>query len=135
MSTLINEPSQINMFFINLVWISWEKIAKTKPTIFYWFIIIFSQISNQTDSLHPYLEIGIITLLFCYLFIFCLLRSLDGHVQAMAWTYARGDHMTKEHILVYWLAPIKATILAVWTFKLLGRAAKSKSDWRNAILR
>jgi len=46
----------------------------------------------------------------------------------MAWTYARGDNITKEHILVYWLAPIKATILAVWTFKLLVRGAKSKSD-------
>ncbi|XP_061356000.1 probable aquaporin SIP2-1 [Gastrolobium bilobum] len=53
----------------------------------------------------------------------------------MGWAYARGDHITKEHILVYWLAPIKATILAVWTFKLLLRpvkedktGSKSKSD-------
>ncbi|KAK7286630.1 hypothetical protein RJT34_21766 [Clitoria ternatea] len=54
---------------------------------------------------------------------------------AMGWAYARGDHITKEHILVYWLAPIEATILAVWTFKLLVQpakeditASKSKSD-------
>ncbi|XP_027352827.1 probable aquaporin SIP2-1 [Abrus precatorius] len=53
----------------------------------------------------------------------------------MGWAYARGDHITKEHILVYWLAPIEATILAVWTFKLLVQpvkedraASKSKSD-------
>lgn len=53
----------------------------------------------------------------------------------MGWAYARGDHITKEHILVYWLAPIEATILAVWTFKLLVRpvkedktGSKSKSD-------
>ncbi|KAF9664483.1 hypothetical protein SADUNF_Sadunf16G0023500 [Salix dunnii] len=37
----------------------------------------------------------------------------------MGWAYARGDHITKEHILVYWLAPIEGTLLAVWTFKLL----------------
>ncbi|KAK7290729.1 hypothetical protein RIF29_05358 [Crotalaria pallida] len=53
----------------------------------------------------------------------------------MGWAYARGDHITKEHILVYWLAPIEATILAVWTFKLLVKPlkeektdSKSKSD-------
>ncbi|KAJ0043330.1 hypothetical protein Pint_18386 [Pistacia integerrima] len=37
----------------------------------------------------------------------------------MGWAYARGDHITKEHILVYWLAPMEATLLAVWTFKLV----------------
>ncbi|XP_050231482.1 probable aquaporin SIP2-1 [Mercurialis annua] len=37
----------------------------------------------------------------------------------MGWAYARGDHITKEHILVYWLAPIEATLLAVWIFKLV----------------
>ncbi|KAK7377972.1 hypothetical protein VNO80_03408 [Phaseolus coccineus] len=53
----------------------------------------------------------------------------------MGWAYARGDHITKEHFFVYWLAPIEATILAVWTFKLLvqpakedNTASKSKSD-------
>ncbi|KAH7839818.1 hypothetical protein Vadar_009178 [Vaccinium darrowii] len=30
----------------------------------------------------------------------------------MGWAYARGDHWTKEHIIVYWLAPIEATLLA-----------------------
>ncbi|KAK9122551.1 hypothetical protein Sjap_012153 [Stephania japonica] len=37
----------------------------------------------------------------------------------MGWTYARGDHITKEHIYVYWIAPIEATLLAVWTFRLI----------------
>lgn len=37
----------------------------------------------------------------------------------MGWAYARGDHISKEHILVYWLAPIEATLLAVWAFRLL----------------
>ncbi|GMH20239.1 hypothetical protein Nepgr_022080 [Nepenthes gracilis] len=54
---------------------------------------------------------------------------------AMGWAYARGDHITKEHILVYWLAPIEGTLLAVWIFKLIfgtGKEAKehvkAKSD-------
>uniref|UniRef100_A0A6M2F6J8 Aquaporin SIP2-1 n=1 Tax=Populus davidiana TaxID=266767 RepID=A0A6M2F6J8_9ROSI len=42
----------------------------------------------------------------------------------MGWAYARGDHITKEHILVYWLAPIQGALLAVWTFKLLFRPQK-----------
>lgn len=36
----------------------------------------------------------------------------------MGWAYARGEHITKEHILVYWFAPMEATLLAVWMFKL-----------------
>lgn len=39
----------------------------------------------------------------------------------MGWAYARGEHITKEHILVYWIAPIQGTILAILTFKLLFR--------------
>ncbi|KAI5427503.1 probable aquaporin SIP2-1 [Lathyrus oleraceus] len=53
----------------------------------------------------------------------------------MGWAYARGDHITKEHFLVYWLAPIEGTIFAVWTFKWLFRpvnkdkaGSKRKSD-------
>ncbi|XP_058750653.1 probable aquaporin SIP2-1 [Vicia villosa] len=42
----------------------------------------------------------------------------------MGWAYARGDHITKEHFLVYWLAPIEGTIFAVWTFKWLFRPRK-----------
>ncbi|KAF5747911.1 aquaporin SIP2-1 [Tripterygium wilfordii] len=46
---------------------------------------------------------------------------------AMGWAYARGDHITKEHILVYWLAPIEATLLAVWTFRLVVRPQKEQT--------
>lgn len=46
----------------------------------------------------------------------------------MGWAYARGEHITKEHILVYWLAPIEATLLAVWTFKLLIRPLKEEKS-------
>ncbi|KAK7396074.1 hypothetical protein VNO78_16821 [Psophocarpus tetragonolobus] len=45
----------------------------------------------------------------------------------MGWAYARGDHITKEHFFVYWLAPIEATIFAVWIFKFLVQPAKTKS--------
>lgn len=41
----------------------------------------------------------------------------------MGWAYARGDHISKEHILVYWLAPIEATLLAVWVFRLAVKPA------------
>nr|GEV47057.1 probable aquaporin SIP2-1 [Tanacetum cinerariifolium] len=37
----------------------------------------------------------------------------------MGWAYARGDHITKEHLLVYWLAPVVGTVLAAWTFRLI----------------
>ncbi|TQD90815.1 hypothetical protein C1H46_023655 [Malus baccata] len=37
----------------------------------------------------------------------------------MGWAYARGDHFTKEHIMVYWLAPMEATLLAIWTFRVV----------------
>ncbi|XAR65005.1 hypothetical protein NMG60_11008938 [Bertholletia excelsa] len=55
---------------------------------------------------------------------------------AMGWAYARGNHWTKEHVFVYWLAPVEATLLAVWIFKLLprpmekekGRTKAKKSD-------
>lgn len=47
----------------------------------------------------------------------------------MGWAYARGDHITKEHILVYWLAPIQATLLSLWSFKLVVRPlAEKKRD-------
>ncbi|XP_021749166.1 probable aquaporin SIP2-1 [Chenopodium quinoa] len=46
----------------------------------------------------------------------------------MGWAYARGDYITKEHIFVYWLAPIEATLLAVWIFKVLFPKAIEESD-------
>ncbi|XP_038903033.1 probable aquaporin SIP2-1 [Benincasa hispida] len=44
----------------------------------------------------------------------------------MGWAYARGEHITIEHILVYWIAPIQGTIVAVLTFKLLFRQPKEE---------
>ncbi|XP_042472769.1 aquaporin SIP2-1-like [Zingiber officinale] len=38
---------------------------------------------------------------------------------AFGWAFARGDHIRLEHLIVYWFAPVQATLLGVWTFKLL----------------
>ncbi|CAH1445783.1 unnamed protein product [Lactuca virosa] len=46
----------------------------------------------------------------------------------MGWAYARGDHITKEHLVVYWVAPMVATLLAAWTFRHLVRPSDSKQD-------
>ncbi|CAH9127501.1 unnamed protein product [Cuscuta epithymum] len=46
----------------------------------------------------------------------------------LGWAYARGDHITKEHIQVYWLAPIQATLLAVWSFRLLFPLQKDDNE-------
>lgn len=46
----------------------------------------------------------------------------------MGWAYARGDHITKEHILVYWVAPVQATLLAAWTFRHLVRPSKQEKE-------
>lgn len=46
----------------------------------------------------------------------------------MGWAYARGDHITKEHIVVYWAAPIQATILAVMTFHLVVKPLTEEKD-------
>ena len=40
-------------------------------------------------------------------------------LQAFAWAYARGDHTTFDHLLVYWLAPLQATLLGVWVVTFL----------------
>ncbi|KAK9053628.1 hypothetical protein SSX86_024702 [Deinandra increscens subsp. villosa] len=46
----------------------------------------------------------------------------------MGWAYARGDHITKEHWVVYWLAPMEATLLAAWTFSYLVRPSKQEKE-------
>ncbi|KAI7736895.1 hypothetical protein M8C21_032326 [Ambrosia artemisiifolia] len=46
----------------------------------------------------------------------------------MGWAYARGEHITKEHLLVYWIAPIQATLLAAWVFRYLVRPSKQEKE-------
>ncbi|KAL5707809.1 MIP aquaporin [Ranunculus cassubicifolius] len=51
---------------------------------------------------------------------------------AMGWAYERGEHITKDHLIVYWLAPIEASLISSWTFRLLFKPkkeeVKAKSD-------
>ncbi|XP_074306819.1 putative aquaporin SIP2-1 [Silene latifolia] len=49
------------------------------------------------------------------------------------WAHARGNHITKEHIIVYWLAPIEGTLLAVWISGLLFQKLKEKEDTKSKI--
>ncbi|KAL8208488.1 hypothetical protein R6Q57_007900 [Mikania cordata] len=54
-----------------------------------------------------------------------------GHMNpsaVMGWAYALGVHKTKQHIIVYWLAPIEASLLAVWTFRLLVCCSKPEKQ-------
>ncbi|XP_054818087.1 probable aquaporin SIP2-1 [Prosopis cineraria] len=60
-----------------------------------------------------------------------LTGGIMNPASVMGWAYNRGDHITKEHILVYWLAPVKATLLAVWIFKLLVRPATRENQHKN----
>ncbi|XP_073146158.1 probable aquaporin SIP2-1 [Henckelia pumila] len=45
----------------------------------------------------------------------------------MGWAFANGEHISKEHLIVYWLAPIEATLAAVWIFGLLVRSKKDET--------
>lgn len=47
---------------------------------------------------------------------------------AFAWAYARGDHTTFDHLLVYWLAPLQATLLGVWVVTFLTKPKKIKDN-------
>nr|GEX40541.1 probable aquaporin SIP2-1 [Tanacetum cinerariifolium] len=42
-----------------------------------------------------------------------LTEGLLTFTHAIGWAYAFDAHITKEHIIVYWLAPIEATLLGV----------------------
>ncbi|CAN0890601.1 Probable aquaporin SIP2-1 [Linum grandiflorum] len=51
----------------------------------------------------------------------------------MGWAYARGDHLTTEHVYVYWVAPLVATLLAVGIFRLVcGRSKDIKIEKENS---
>ncbi|EYU20841.1 hypothetical protein ABFS82_11G017700 [Erythranthe guttata] len=49
----------------------------------------------------------------------------------IGWAFANGEHITKQHLIVYWLAPIEATVAAVWVFRILARPEKLKPEKLN----
>ncbi|CAA7398319.1 unnamed protein product [Spirodela intermedia] len=69
-----------------------------------------------------------------------ILRLLVGGcmnpASAFGWAFSRGDHITKEHLFVYWLAPLEGTLLGFWVSSLLveegpppqGEEENKKSD-------
>ncbi|CAA0819368.1 Probable aquaporin SIP2-1 [Striga hermonthica] len=44
----------------------------------------------------------------------------------MGWAFANGEHITKKHLIVYWLAPVEATLASVWVFGILFRPEKDE---------
>ncbi|KAL2480835.1 putative aquaporin SIP2-1 [Abeliophyllum distichum] len=46
----------------------------------------------------------------------------------MGWAFARGEHISKEHLIVYWLAPMEATLAAVWAFRVIVRPEKFETS-------
>ncbi|XP_035840975.1 uncharacterized protein LOC110915194 isoform X2 [Helianthus annuus] len=58
----------------------------------------------------------------------CMNPAAMTKFEAVGWAYALGVHKTKEHIVVYWFAPIEATLLVVWTFRLLVRQPKPEKQ-------
>ncbi|KAM0953960.1 putative major intrinsic protein [Dioscorea sansibarensis] len=55
-----------------------------------------------------------------------LTGGIMNPASAFGWAFARGDHITLEHLLVYWVAPIHAALLGMWTFRLFTETGKSK---------
>ncbi|CAA2974153.1 probable aquaporin SIP2-1 [Olea europaea subsp. europaea] len=45
----------------------------------------------------------------------------------MGWAFAHGEHTSKKHLIVYWLAPMEATLAAVWAFRLIVRPKKDET--------
>ncbi|KAJ0961537.1 hypothetical protein J5N97_001710 [Dioscorea zingiberensis] len=55
-----------------------------------------------------------------------LTGGIMNPASAFGWAFARGDHITQEHLLVYWVAPIHAALLGMWTFRLFTETGTTK---------
>ncbi|RWV89395.1 hypothetical protein GW17_00048456, partial [Ensete ventricosum] len=67
---------------------------------------------------------------FAKLVLHVLASDITGGVMnpasAFGWAYAQGKHLTKEHLCVYWLAPMEATSMVVWICSLFIKLPKQK---------
>ncbi|XP_072993389.1 aquaporin SIP2-1-like [Typha latifolia] len=52
---------------------------------------------------------------------------------AFGWAYVQGEHLTKEHLSVYWLAPMEATLAGVWICSLFFEPQKHRRQHRKQI--
>ncbi|KAJ3683005.1 hypothetical protein LUZ60_013232 [Juncus effusus] len=50
-----------------------------------------------------------------------LTGGIMNPASAFGWAFARGDHVTIEHVLVYWFAPIQATIFGIWAVRFFAK--------------
>ncbi|XP_071724327.1 probable aquaporin SIP2-1 [Rutidosis leptorrhynchoides] len=46
----------------------------------------------------------------------------------VGWAYARGQALSDEHLLVYWIFPFEATLLAVWISSFLVKPHKEEKE-------
>ncbi|KAK9122550.1 hypothetical protein Sjap_012152 [Stephania japonica] len=46
---------------------------------------------------------------------------------AIGWSYIDGKFISEEHLLVYCLAPVEATLLAVWIFRLFVKPTEEEN--------
>nr|DAD43108.1 TPA_asm: hypothetical protein HUJ06_001338 [Nelumbo nucifera] len=82
-------------------------------------IVVISLEAAQNHSSNFLLETW--TSSICRLALHLLGSDLTGGCMnpafAIGQAFAQGGYINKDHIFVYWLAPIEATLLGVWTFK------------------
>ncbi|XP_031473485.2 probable aquaporin SIP2-1 isoform X2 [Nymphaea colorata] len=48
-----------------------------------------------------------------------LTGGIMNPASAAGWAFVLGNQTARQHLLVYWIAPIQATILAAWAFRWL----------------
>ncbi|CAA6661945.1 unnamed protein product [Spirodela intermedia] len=72
---------------------------------------------------------------FIFVHLFFLFLGTSVLSPGLRWAFSRGDHITKEHLFVYWLAPLEGTLLGFWVSSLLveGPLHKVKRRTRNQI--
>ncbi|KAJ3699714.1 hypothetical protein LUZ61_003419 [Rhynchospora tenuis] len=57
-----------------------------------------------------------------------LTGGIMNPASAFGWAFARGDHITLEHVLVYWVAPIQAALFGVWAAKQFTKSKSTKAQ-------
>nr|CAD1821999.1 unnamed protein product [Ananas comosus var. bracteatus] len=62
--------------------------------------------------------ISSISKVMCHIISSDMTGGIMNPAAAFGWAYAQGQHLTKEHLCVYWLAPMEATLLGVWIASL-----------------
>ncbi|XP_031496177.1 probable aquaporin SIP2-1 isoform X2 [Nymphaea colorata] len=64
-----------------------------------------------------------------------LTGGIMNPASATGWALVLGNQSGKELLFVYWLAPLEATLLAVWTFRLLSSPPKKTPQFMVSVPR